>query len=49
MMFTDSLEIDFIEGNLADFEAYALVINTNVRLNPNYSLGRAIPQSKLHY
>jgi O-acetyl-ADP-ribose deacetylase (regulator of RNase III) len=44
-MFSDNLEIDFLEGNLVNFRADALVINTNVRLNLNYRLGRTILQT----
>jgi O-acetyl-ADP-ribose deacetylase (regulator of RNase III) len=41
-MFNDDFEIDFIEGNLLDFVGDAIVVNTNVRLNLNYKLGKAV-------
>jgi len=41
-MFCDDFEIDFVEGDLLDFEGDAIVVNTNVRLNLNYKLGKAV-------
>lgn len=41
-MFSEDLEIDFKMGNLLDFVGDAIVVNTNVRLNLNYMLGKAV-------
>lgn len=41
-MFCDGFEIDFVEGDLLDFVGDAIVVNTNVRLNLNYKLGKAV-------
>jgi O-acetyl-ADP-ribose deacetylase (regulator of RNase III) len=41
-MFNDDFEIDFVDGDLLDFVGDAVVVNTNIRLNLNYSLGKAI-------
>ncbi len=41
-MFKDDFEIDFVDGDLLDFVGDAIVVNTNIRLNLNYTLGKAI-------
>lgn len=41
-MFRDCFEIDFIQGNFLDFKGDAIVVNTNIRLNLNYRLGKAV-------
>jgi len=41
-MFCDDFDIDFVEGDLLDFAGDAIVVNTNIRLNLNYKLGKAV-------
>jgi len=43
-VFCDDFDIDFVEGDLLDFVGDAIVVNTNIRLNLNYKLGKSVQQ-----
>jgi hypothetical protein len=41
-LFSEDFEINFEVGSLLDFIGDAIVVNTNVRLNLNYTSGKAV-------